>query len=329
MPVLSALSLPTTRFRYRLFSAVLLILLSTLLFFELNAKEQLPQIETTFRQQWGKANFIWLLLAVLLMPFNWLAETAKWKQLVQQYEPMGWWKALQAVWIGLAVSLFMPNRTGEFAGRILFVRPENRSLATVANFIGNFAQLTVTGCAGIAGAWWLFTRWWHPDSAGMPILLLAAILACCALLFLYTRVRHLPILLANIPIPLIKRFAKDRFLFDPYRPSELYRILAWAILRYLLFASQYFFLLNFFGIKPGIMNAFAGISVLFLVQTGVPLPPLAGLLARGNVAILIWGQTGAPEVCSLAATFALWIINLILPALVGTFSLFFVNIAKT
>lgn len=329
MPFFSALTFPASPHRYRIFSAILLLSLSALLFFELNAKEHLSQIQATFWQQWGKADIAWLLLAVLLMPFNWLAETAKWRQLVQRHEPMRWWKALHAVWIGLAVSLFMPNRTGEFAGRILFIRPENRSHAIVANFIGNYAQMTVTGCAGTAGIWWLFTRCWYPEAADAPFLLPVTIFACTALLFLYTRARYLPVLLTKIPIPLIKRFAKESALFAPYHPAELYHILAWATLRYVLFASQYFFLLNFFGIQPGIITAFAGISVLFLFQTGVPLPPLAGLMARGNIAILLWGQTGAPEVCSLAATFALWIINLILPALVGTFSLFFVNIAKT
>jgi hypothetical protein len=52
------------------------------------------------------------------------------------------------------------------------------------------------------------------------------------------------------------------------------------------------------------------------------------LVARGNLAVQAWAFFGANEISSLAATFTLWIINLILPALIGTFSLFYVNIAK-
>jgi hypothetical protein len=323
------LSHPVPRFGYQLLSTALTLLLLALLYHELKHREQWSHLQVVFQQLQAAENYVWLLLALLLMPFNWLAETGKWRQLLQQYEPMSWWKAQQAVWVGLAVSLFMPNRTGEFAGRILFVRPENRRFAITANLIGNYAQMTVTGCMGLWGLCLLFSTLWYPDFAGPVLLVVAAAAGCGVLLFLYLRLRYLPRYLSRTPHLLVKRFAKEILFFDACHALEWRRLLGWAILRYALFASQYYFLLIFFGVKPGIFLAFAGISALFLFQTGIPLPPLAGLLARGNAAVFLWGQMGAPEVCSLAATFALWIINLILPALVGTFSLFFVNIVKT
>jgi hypothetical protein len=61
----------------------------------------------------------------------------------------------------------------------------------------------------------------------------------------------------------------------------------------------------------------------------VPLPAVAGLLVRGSLAVFVWSHFGANDLSSLAATFVLWIINLILPALIGTFSLASVNITKS
>ena len=77
------------------------------------------------------------------------------------------------------------------------------------------------------------------------------------------------------------------------------------------------------------MAGYAGIATIYLLQTIVPLPAIAGLLVRGSLAVFVWSSFGANEISSLAASFVLWIINLILPALIGTFSLFSVNITKS
>ena len=56
---------------------------------------------------------------------------------------------------------------------------------------------------------------------------------------------------------------------------------------------------------------------------------MTGLVARGNLAVYLWQQFGANDLSALAATFSLWVINLILPALIGTFLLLRVNIAQS
>ena len=66
----------------------------------------------------------WLLLAVLLMPFNWALETEKWRQLTSNFEPISFGKAYKAIFAGVLFSVFTPNRVGEYGGRILWVRPE-------------------------------------------------------------------------------------------------------------------------------------------------------------------------------------------------------------
>jgi hypothetical protein len=96
-----------------------------------------------------------------------------------------------------------------------------------------------------------------------------------------------------------------------------------------VYSTQYFLLLRFFGIDIGLIPAYFSIAAIFLIQTSIPLPPVMGLLARGNVAVQIWSFFGANQVSILATTFGLWIINLILPALFGTFFIFNVNITKS
>lgn len=312
------------------FKTLLLLLLSGLLYFELTAKDNLREIWAVFQQQLAGANAAWLLLALVLMPFNWLAETQKWRQFVCRYEPMSRWKALRAVLAGVAVSLFTPNRVGEYGGRILFVRPENQWKAIIANLVGNFAQFMVLITAGAAGSVWMMDQYGHLASLYIRTFALMAALGLALMFLVYYNIKAVIPIARKIPVlHRVKRFAKDIRVLEHFKRHELTNVLKWATIRYGIYATQYFFLLRFFEIKMTLAEAYAGIATLFLLQTSIPLPPVTGLVARGNLAVQVWAQVGANEISSLAATFTLWIINLILPALVGTFSLFYVNIAKT
>jgi len=73
------------------------------------------------------------------------------------------------------------------------------------------------------------------------------------------------------------------------------------------------------------IESFSAILFVFLLQTGLPIPPSAGLLARGSIAVWVfsWFATdiGYPLIALqsavLASTFVLWLINVLLPATVG------------
>lgn len=196
--------------------------------------------------------------------------------------------------------------------------------------VGNFAQLMVLWTAGAAGAVWFFQHF-----TGMePYLLSAFELACSVglgvMFFTYFNIDKGIPLARKIPyLSHVKHWVKDIKVLRDFTRTELAEILAWAWLRYAIYATQYYFLLRFFDIGADAVSAFFCIGAIFLLQTSVPLPPIIGLMARGNVAIHVWSLFGANEINILAATFGLWIINLILPALCGAFFIFSINISKS
>ena len=320
---------PRNRRLHLALSGGVLLLLLAVLWVELSTKEHLDELWQAFLRQLQRANWYWFFGAFLLVPLNWLAETRKWHQIIREYEPMSIWRALQAVWIGVCFSLFTPNRVGEYGGRILLVRPENRWKAVIANIVGNYGQLLVLLTVGLWGAGVFLNRlgisesgWYAPAGWILALVLLV-------LYFLYFNIGILMPLARRIALPRrLQFFRKEIQVLQHFNRYELSGILGWAAIRYVVYATQYFLLLRFFGINPDFTAGYAGIATIFLVQTSLPLPPLAGLVARGNLAVQAWAFFGANEISSLAATFTLWIINLILPALIGTFSLFYVNIAK-
>ncbi len=311
------------------FKIVVAILLLGGLYLELRGRDNLPALWAEFIQQVSSAQRWWLPLAIALMPLNWLVETLKWQPFMHRYQPLTLWQGFQGVLTGVSFTMFTPHQLGEYGGRLLFVQPEHRWKAIMINVVGSWAQYLVAVVAGLIGVLLLLGQ-----SLSLPPIMLryGALLVGAGL----------PLLLAGyfqmhriLPwarrIPLLHRlrpFVRDVHILQTFRQRDLWLVLSLAVLRYTIFASQYFFLLRFFGIPASILTGYAGISTIFLVQTIVPLPAIMGLLLRGNIALFVWLQIGANEVSTLAATFTLWIINLILPALIGTFLLFYVNIPK-
>jgi hypothetical protein len=92
-----------------------------------------------------------IILIFALMFVNWSLEAIKWKYLIRKTEQISLLKSLAAVWSGVTVGTITPNRIGEFAGRIMFLKPENRKLATTQTLYGDLAQFITTIIFGIIG----------------------------------------------------------------------------------------------------------------------------------------------------------------------------------
>lgn len=330
---LSRLVISFQRLPWRLFNRVfqigITLLLLVILYTELSKRDQLPVLFARFLIQLRQANVLWLVGTLVLLPFNWLMEAFKWRYFMQRYESISLGKAFAAVMAGVTFSLITPNRIGEFGGRLLFVQRVHLWKSISSNAVGGAAQYLVLLTGGLIGAGWLAARLWTPQF-WWPGLALAAYL-CLALFyyFYFHPGRVLPVLKRLTQIKWFSSAASGLQLVEQLRTRDLWIILNWSGIRYLIYSTQYYFMLRYFGIETGVWAAFSGISFIFMIQTVLPVPAFAGLLLRGNLAVFVWTHFGAQEISSLAATFLLWIINLILPALVGTFLMFTVNISKT
>lgn len=303
---------------------------ATVLYYELRDKDNLGEIGTTFHLHWQGAEWWWLFGTCLLIPFNWLVEVQKWLPFIARHEPISQWKATKAVLAGTSLALFTPNRLGEYGGRMLFVRRENQWKALIANAVGSLAQYLVLTTAGAMGAIWLGGRMLSWKSEIQLAAIVATVLMLAVLYYFYFNIRVAVPLARRIPLlQQLKPYLRGAAFLEQIERRELTAVLGWSALRYAIYSSQYFFLLQFFGIKTGLWGGYAGIATIFLLQTVLPLPALAGLLFRGSLAVLVWSHFGANDISSLAVTFVLWIINLILPALIGTFFLYSVNITKS
>ncbi|MBK6775525.1 MAG: flippase-like domain-containing protein [Flavobacteriales bacterium] len=95
------------------------------------------------------ASLSWPLAIVMLLALlNWGIEAFKWKLLMRPVEVMPYGNAVRATLAGTSIGLFTPNRSGEFVGRLWFVKPGGRMRAGFATVLGSMAQFTSTMLAG-------------------------------------------------------------------------------------------------------------------------------------------------------------------------------------
>ncbi|MCB9286652.1 MAG: flippase-like domain-containing protein [Lewinellaceae bacterium] len=274
-----------------------------------------------------KVNWPWLLAVFLLLPVNWALETEKWRRLLLPFWKMPFLRAFTGVMAGVALSLFTPNRIGDYGGRVLAVPAQYNWHAIMAAVVGSVAQLLVLIGFGVVGALYvaglyygkamlLFDGFWWLAVAFMGILYL-----------LFFNIGWLSTMSRNLPLP--RKALRVILLLKRYQPSSLAAALGLAAARYATYCLQYFCLLAFFGVTIPVGAALAGIATIFLIQTSIPLPPALGLLARGEAALLSLGVNNSQDVAILAATFTLFIINLCLPSLLGMAVIFRINVLKS
>ena len=262
---------------------------------------------------WG-----WLIVLVLV-PVNWGLEADKWRRLIQPVQQIRLMKAFAAVLSGVTLGLFTPNRVGEYGGRVLYLEPPNRWPAVALSLVGSYAQLYVTLVVGLGCGWHFWQR--HADNLawtlpGQPELwLLGGAVAAVLVLVAYGTLPQWAgrSLAKRLP----DRIGRHMALLQQLPRRTLLAALVLSLARYAVFTAQYLVLLRVFGVSIGLAKGVTAIGTVFLVQSVLPTLAAVELLKRGNVALLVFGVFTTLELSVLATSTALWLVNLLVPALVG------------
>jgi hypothetical protein len=317
----SFLANPTHRKRiFTILKVLILALLTWAIYQQVFQRKDLGAVLSGFREHFRWENAGWILLALALMPLNWGLETFKWRYLLQPTLSLSFGEAVRSILAGISVSLFTPNRIGEYGGRLLLIPASHSWLALSATFVGSVAQWVVLLLAGCWGVLTVGLDLW-PQMAGYYSdygrLLWGAVLL---LPILYIRMGRVADWLKRLKwLNKLKEHQRKQLRsgLQSYKSDKLFWVLLMALGRYVIYSSQYLFFLYGFGFEMDPVLALAGIATIFLVQSSVPMPPFMALVARGELALLMWSEYGANELVILASTFSLFIINLIVPALLG------------
>ena len=257
--------------------------------------------------------FIWL-ICIGLMLVNWGIETWKWRILTKSIYPLSFSKQLKSVLAGMAISTLVPNRMAEYVGRLWFYPKEIRWKAGGRSVVGGLMQLNITVWLGLMAAVFLT----ETDESNPSIDLLSILYWC---LFI-----TLVLLASALVLMFSYRWLNAKFkwkwlsYFEGRSVQKIMAVWCLSLVRYLVFSLQFLLIYHVFMPEKGFVEDFPELAAMFLGQSMVPIPAVLDWTARFEMAQVFSGVQA--ESAAATASLVLWMLNLMLPALIGI-SLFF------
>ena len=256
---------------------------------------------------------------MVLIPVNWGLEARKWQISVRTVHPVRLLQACKAVLSGVSFSVTMPNRVGEYLGRMMYL-PEGSRLKTISvTLVGSFAQLLITLLVGTAGLVFLKDRLLlhFPGFRIMSqFILYGLVLVNVLSLLLYFQ--------TGAAVSFFRRWIKNEkhlYLVEALRNFDsrlLIHVLLISLLRYAVFIFQYVLIFRLFDIQVSAVNIMLVMSVVFLSMAIVPSIALVEVWLRGEIMIMLMGLFSANTLGTGFASVTAWFLNLILPAIAGS-----------
>ncbi len=292
------------------------------------------QVNTFFDSVLSGKNVIYISAAlVFLMIINWGIESQKWRLLINQAEKVSFVTSYEAILGGLAVSIFTPNRVGEFMGRVFILKRTDPLKAILLTIVGSFSQLLVTVVFGTFAYLFLapgyltslmYDSTWLVTGFSFTLVTLSVFSV-----FVFFNISALHRISILIPEKYSKRISSSiDAIADCPKPLLLKTILLSAV-RYIVFSTQFYLAIVLMGLNFTALQCLLVIPVIYLVLAAIPTVALTELGIRGSVSVFLFGLINGTGVLNAEATLAvvsastlIWFLNIAVPSLAGVLVIF-------
>ena len=287
------------------------------IYHKLVANENLREFGKLIEQIPKSEIVIVLSVVFLLMFLNWGLEAAKWKRLISQVEKITLWRAIESVFCGLTWAVFTPNRIGEYGGRVFFLSPKRRIIGVVAMAVGNIGQMVLTNVFGAVALSIFIYRFVGIDYRLFYALVVLSLMFCLFFIVFYFNIRWLNGILLSVRFT--RRYKKFYNILARYKKRELLNILLFCLARYAVFSTQYFILFHWLIPEIHYLDILMMVSILFFVQSTLPSLDLFDIGVRSVTASYFFSSVTTQDVAVIACTASIWLINIIIPAILGAY----------
>lgn len=259
-----------------------------------------------------------ILLLVAFSTINWLLEIAKWRNLVSNFKSISFLEAAQQCLGSLTVSIFTPNRIGEYGAKALYYSKEETKKIIFLNFISNSSQMAITCFFGLLGLL-LFkisyteTMVWFAFKIKILPVLIATIVFACALLIAF-RFKKSKIYGISIATLFSKVTSFPRII--------LKKTFLFSLLRFLVFSHQFYYLLYLLNCDISYLTALSCIFTMYFLASIIPSIHLLDVAIKSSVAVYLFAKFGVLEWKIIMITSLMWIFNLFFPVLLGSYFVF-------
>ncbi|WP_026978461.1 hypothetical protein [Flavobacterium tegetincola] len=251
-----------------------------------------------------KKSFIGIVFILFLSFLNRFLEILKWQNLAQILHPLSLSKATEQVLAALTAGLFTPNGIGEYAGKALYFPKKNTGEVIFLNLICNGIQMILSVLFGIVGL--LILGYWLEVG-----ILIAVVLTVSVILFLLKKIT-------------IKGYSLSQF-FNKINaiPKKLHRKNIYlAIMRYLTFSHQYYFLFLAFDVSLPYVTLMGTIAAVYFIASSLPTFQFFDFAVKGGVAVYFFGLLGINEWIVVFISMLMWFLNIVLPVMIGSVYVF-------
>lgn len=254
-----------------------------------------------------------VLFSIGLVAVNLMMEAQKWRaSLTHLGVPHSSGFALKSVLIGLGLGLWMPGRIGEFPGRLSQIPEHLWVKGGVLMSVGRVSQMLASlSCFGFMWVIISTSREAFPIPVFLPPLM---VLMAWGILFLVKRKRPAK---HNVFSGKLK-LGNELYQSFLEVPTHLWgRLIGWSFGRYVVFSLQYILLLKAMGLTENWLELAGLISMIFGIRSFFPSLAFADVGVRESVAVVVAQWMGIAVFPVLMATLILFVINLVIPALIG------------
>ncbi len=306
-----------------LLKAAIVLFAFWIIYQKISSNQNLKEFNNLLRHIPSGEIFLVLGTVCFLMLVNWGIEALKWKHLIAGVERITLWRAIESVFCGLTWAVFTPNRIGEYGGRVFFLSPKRRIIGVVAMAVGNIGQMVLTNVFGAIAISIFVYRFAGIDYRLSYALLILSGMFCCFFIIFYFNIRWLNGILLSMRFT--RKYKRFYSILARYSKKELLIILSYCLARYIVFSSQYFIL--FFWLIPHVhyLDILMMVSILFFVQSTLPSLDLFDIGVRSITAAYFFSFVTSHDIAVIACTASIWLINIIIPAILGSYFVFKLN----
>lgn len=267
--------------------------------------------------------WVFFILCIGLSFLNWFIEAHKWRRILRKDYLMNYVKAYKAILASLSMSVFTPNRLGEYGVRILTVPPALRRKALASLLVCNISQLSSTLLFGFIGVFVL--GGFYTAQVNVILRYTIAFIGIVATLIAYVK---LPLILGFLSKwRMFSYFKRVLRIVKKVDVATLREQLGLSLLRYVVFVSQQSFFFILAGLEISYTQAFFTTALFHLAMMGIPTIIWLDVIVKGSVALSLFSLYTDQAEIILAVVFFMWFLNIAMPAIIG--SLFVFNRKKT
>lgn len=299
---------------------LLFVWLSYSIFQQIKQQPHLEESWLNIKSAFADERIFNFILVFILMFVNWSLEAMKWKLSVQYVQPVSFFKALKAIFSGVSFSVTTPNRMGEYLGRVLYMNEGNRLRVISLTILSSLSQLIVTIFFGLLGVLILKPQITKAQLSGwsewMDLIVVMTLIAFGLLTVFYFRIGWFTRLIEKIPA--IKKYIWLINELEKTDTTLLLRLLSISLLRYVVFATQYFLLFRFFGVEVDWWTGFWATSLVFFVMAITPTIALFEVAQKIFVTEKVFSIFTSNTLGIDLVTTTIWFVNLVIPAVIGS-----------